>query len=164
MTDDKKTTLRGIICDPYTRTVEEVFTEPYPAWKSLIEVDMIEAVTIARYADGSCETLWIDEEGLLHEKADGPYIKVRTHPQPMAGKGIVLGTDQKGDTISSRLPVDLVKEMISFPDNIRFVGFKELEPRTVDVPGFGPMMQIGSRAVFEPVDANPKRDEEEFDA
>jgi hypothetical protein len=152
--------LHGYLVDPYTKTIKEVYVSPYPAWKALIEVDMIEAVTIARYADGTMETLWIDEEGLLHDKADGPYIKVKTHPQPMAGKGIILGTDAQGETVNSKLPMNLVQQLISFPTDVRFTGFEALPETTVVLPGIGEMTQIGHRAVFEKVKVEPLDEED----
>ena len=87
--------LRGILIDPYQKSITEVHVGEYPAWKELIEVDMICAVTLHWYDDGSMETLWIDDEGLLNEKNQGPFFSVTSHPQPLAGKGIIFKTDVK---------------------------------------------------------------------
>src|SRR5215510_11218740 len=97
--------LRGILIDPVAKSITEVECDEYPAWKDLIEVDLISAVQILEYPGGNRETLWVDDEGLLNEKKNkGPFFRIATHPQPLAGKGIVFGTSvSDGDTVSTKL-------------------------------------------------------------
>jgi hypothetical protein len=144
-----KTPLRGILIDPYEKAITEVMTEPYPAWKSLIDVEYIAAVTIGRHSDGCTETVWIDDEGLLNHKKDGPYFSVRGYDQPLAGKGLVLMTDTEGESRSTRMTVEQMELIITWP-NVKFVGMVPLPERYEEDPIFGKIFVTGSTAEFEP--------------
>ena len=144
--------LRGILIDPYQKSITEVHVGEYPAWKELIEVDMICAVTLHWYDDGSMETLWIDDEGLLNEKNQGPFFSVTSHPQPLAGKGIIFKTDEQGETISTNLPVELVETFVAWRPGVKFTGMKQIEPHEEDHPIFGKVQVMGTQAQFAPTD------------
>lgn len=139
--------LRGVLIDPTDQTVKEVFVDPYPAWKTLLGCDDINAVNIARNEDtGAMETIWVDGEGLLHHP-EGPFFMFDIYPQPLQGKGLVLGTDQAGETISSVLPVNVIAQHVSFP-NVRFTHFTYPEPAERDTP-FGKAIVHEQVAHFE---------------
>ena len=143
------TQLRAILIDPHNKSITEVMTEPYPAWKSLIDVEYIAAVTIGQHKDGCCETVWIDDEGLLNEKKDGPYFSVRGYNQPLAGKGLVLLTDQEGESRSTRMTVEQLELIITWP-NVKFVGHENIPEHTEVHPIFGEVFVTGTTAKFEP--------------
>jgi hypothetical protein len=148
--------LRGILIDPYQKSITEVFVEPYPAWKNLIEVDLICAVTVVWYEGGAMETLWIDDEGLLNEKNQGPFFSVTTHPQPLAGKGIILGTDEQGETISTKYTVEQIEHIVVWRPGVKFTGMKQIEPHEEDHPLFGKVQVFGTQAQFEPIKEDDK--------
>lgn len=106
--------MRGYLIDPFERTVTEVETTGYPHFKELIDVGMICAVTIAVYQDsGGRDTIWLDDEGLYVEGQE--FFKCVGYPDPLAGKGILLGTDAGGDTVGAYMEFDQFKPLISFP-------------------------------------------------
>lgn len=63
-------------------------------------VNMFEACYINGSAYDDC--MYVDEEGLLH--AATHFLRVEGFPNPVAGKGYVLGTDEEGNSISPGTP------------------------------------------------------------
>lgn len=149
-------TMRAILIDPVAKTVTEVQAEPYPKWKELIDADDINSVKLAENEDGTDETLWVDGEFLLNEKSKGPWFQFDIHDQPMGGKGIILGTDQYGETCASKMTVEFVTEHVRWPD-VEFTGIKYEEPEMVDHPVLGETVVHRQTAQFKERD----RDEED---
>ena len=152
--------LRGILIDPYEKKVEEVYVEPYPEWKKLIECDDIEAVTIAVRPDGHRVTMWVDGEFLLNEKAKGPFFQIITHPQPMGGKALILNTDEAGETVGTDIPADLVRKHVTWPD-VEFTGITTHEHQG-ETPA-GPGLIIEQRSHFKPREPGSNSDPDEVD-
>jgi hypothetical protein len=140
--------LRGILIDPHTKTVTEVFTDPYPAWKELIECDTITAVQFGINEDtGNRETIWLDDEGLLTQDP-GPFFQVENYHQPLCGKGLILGTDQEGESVSSTVPLEFVQAVVSWPD-VKFTGMT-FHDREDEHPVLGHVHVHEQRAHFAP--------------
>jgi hypothetical protein len=158
--------MKGYLVDPNAQTITEVETNGYPDFKELIEVDLICAVTAKVYPDtgrfqNQMDTVWIDDEGLLNHKKDGPYFQISSHPQPLAGKGICLGTDDEGETVSAYMSFEEFKGMVTFP-NVSFAGFHNIPPHTEVDPIFGEVQVVGHIARFTKAD-DPFPEDEEHD-
>src|SRR5262245_55246748 len=135
-----KKTHQGILIDPVEKTVTDVVVDAYPGWKEVLKCDDINAVTIIEHADGFRETIWVDGEGLLAAEP-GPFFmwegleRRHGYPNPLCGRGLVLGTDTEGETQSTRLTADMVRPYVSYP-NIEFEGFTYHDYK-IDHPVFG---------------------------
>jgi hypothetical protein len=145
MTEQKK--LQGILIDARTKSISEVTVGEYPHWKKTIECDDINAVNLQRYSDGFTETLWVDGEGLLNDKQNGPWFKLMQYPQPMAVIGIILGTDEQGETVNTRWTVQDVEPMVTWP-NVHFEGLRNIEPGFQQHPVLGNVFVTGTEPVF----------------
>jgi hypothetical protein len=104
--------MRGILIDPFTRTVREIETggtlaEIY----STLEVELITVVSV-----GQEDSLFIDDEGLLVPKEVQEYFYWRGSNQPYAGRGLILGTDDEGENTDTSLTVEDVGRLVTFPD------------------------------------------------
>ena len=104
--------MRGILIDPFTRTISEIETggtlaEIY----STLEVELITVVSI-----GQEDILYIDDEGLLVPKEVQEYFYWRGSNQPYAGRGLILGTDEEGDNTDTSLTVEDVRRLVTFID------------------------------------------------
>lgn len=104
--------MRGILIDPFTRTISEIETggtlaEIY----STLEVELITVVSI-----GQEDILYIDDEGLLVPKEVQEYFYWRGSNQPYAGRGLILGTDEEGDNTDTSLTAEDVRRLVTFLD------------------------------------------------
>lgn len=66
----------------------------------------------------------VDEEGLLKDQRY--YFEIAGHPFPVAGRGLVLGTNVEGDTISTNLTLEKLQSMVSFSER-KMLGFDVVE-------------------------------------
>lgn len=102
-------TMQAILIDPYTQTIEVVdYSGDYKDISALLDCELFTTV----YSDLP-DTIYLDDEGLYVENQK--FFKLKGYPQPLAGKGLVLGTDY--DTGES---VDCVS---SLEDILRAVEF-----------------------------------------
>lgn len=107
----------------------------------IIELDKIQHVR---------NTLYIDDNGLLHTPPVDRFFEIGDYPQPLAGCGLILGTNAVGDSTSTTYDIQTVRPMIRFRDDIRHVGFEHSSGR-VDHPILGPDTAVfAERAVFKP--------------
>jgi len=114
--------MRGILIDPVTMTVEwaeapEGARDDVRALYDLLQCRMIEVVAINNH-----EAVFVDENGLLKQGAMS-FFTIPSFPQPIAGRGIILGLTPMGRLRSTRLDVDDIRPAIGFPA-IDFAGFE----------------------------------------
>ena len=104
--------MRGILIDPFTRTVSEVETSGKLAEiYELLGVDLITAVTV-----GEDQSLFLDDEGLMVPKANQEYWQWKGSNQPYAGRGLILGLDANGDNVDTTMSSLEVAALVSFLD------------------------------------------------
>ena len=58
-------------------------------------------------------TIWVDDEGLFNNPEG--FFQFEGYPQPLAGKGVLLG-DDNGKTIGCPLTPEQVTEFVTFHD------------------------------------------------
>lgn len=133
--------MRAILIDPAAKSVSII---DHPATldglRATIDCEKVEAVGLL-----PGETLWINEEGLLAEHP-GPFFQIAA-ATPMAGRGVVLGSDDRGETVASRLAVDFLFSALDFPD-IELIGWRNLDG--IVETAFGPMPMVGTEPIFQP--------------
>lgn len=61
------------------------------------------------------DTLYSDEEGLLHEKMEGCFM-MPNWKSPLVGNAIILGTDDEGDSIDAKSTIEEIESKIHFYD------------------------------------------------
>lgn len=105
----------------------------------IIELDSVNRVR---------NTLYIDDNGLLHKPPIEHFFTLPGYPQPLAGCGLILGTNRVGDSVSTTYELDAVRTMIGFRDDLRHVGFEHSTGR-MDHPVLGPGTRVfAERAIF----------------
>jgi hypothetical protein len=93
--------IKGFLIDPKTLQITE-FTLPGKSRDNLnamykaIGCELVEVVYLNAKRDG----VFVDEEGLLKNPTEFFYIE-GTH-QPLAGRGVVVGCDEEGETVSAQ--------------------------------------------------------------
>lgn len=72
--------------------------------------------------------IFLDDNGLLNDPQR--FFLIRGYPDPLAGKGLVMGSDAEGNTQAAKTPLKWLQ------DNIRFA---EVVPGTMTlIPATGP--------------------------
>lgn len=113
----------GFLIDPWERTIttaalpkEDSLHEMY----RLIGCELVETVMLTAADDGSQETLWVDEEGLLKEPEQiKPFNIVlgttpRTHLVELVGRALLLATDPDGYCQSTKVPEEELRRRVFF--------------------------------------------------
>jgi len=59
-------------------------------------------------------TMFVDDEGLLH--APQHFMVWDGYEQPIAGRGLILGTDEWGESVACELNEDWVREQVTIMD------------------------------------------------
>jgi hypothetical protein len=91
------------------------------------------------------ETLWLDDEGLY--VPDQVYFEVLSYPQPLPGRGLVLGLDERTDSTDTKTNVEFWQRIVSWPQ----VEFDHIDITEGTTEMFGePMLEIRQTARFRP--------------
>src|SRR5277367_127913 len=104
--------MRAIIITAKDRTVSEA--EIDGSLKSLQQVVGGLIVPVYPGLEGTDHHCYVNDEGLLNNPQH--FFMLRDGHQPLAGNGVILSTTGDGDEAPSTLPVDWVKERVTFMD------------------------------------------------
>lgn len=108
---------KGVLIDPFACTVTEVEL-PGPDYKCiypvLSHISMPVDCFTAAYPEGlrGRDAIFVDDNGLL--KPCERFFVIRGYPQELAGKGLVLGADGAGNTISAETKIATIKDRVMF--------------------------------------------------
>ena len=88
---------RAILIDPFTETVSQVILADTKL-QTLRTLINCEIITMTGLADGV--DMILDDEGLLKDSNSQGYFKLGIGSQPFAGKALIVGTNEEGETVS----------------------------------------------------------------
>ncbi len=131
---EQSTTSRtAILIDPSARTVTEVpYTGDLDQFKSYIGGDRITSLPVMNAGAGGYldeDDYWVEGENpipgltfsdtfLLDEGAlfcdDRAFFKTPLHCDPIAGKALIVGTDDEGRSASPEVTLEQVREHVKF--------------------------------------------------
>jgi hypothetical protein len=98
--------MKAILIDPHSRTVAQVdFHGDYKQIYTLIDADLF---TVLELGEG--ETLFLDDEGLFREGQE--FFAIGNYPHPLAGKALILGTNDEGESVATKLHADKVRAAV----------------------------------------------------
>ena len=104
--------MRGILIDPFKRTVNDVETDSsLDEIYSLLCIDMITAVAFDRE-----HVMFLDDEGLLKNKDEQAYFQLKGADQPFAGRGLIFADDY-GENRAATVSLEKVRDSVTFLDN-----------------------------------------------
>lgn len=124
--------MKAILINPQTRTISEVeYNGDFHHIYALIDATCFDCVRI-----DSKETIYVDDEGLINGKANtvGLFYFKGGYPVVLAGKGLILSTDDDGDAIATAFTVEQIKERVDWVNAImggRIIGDKGI----YNIPG-----------------------------
>lgn len=102
--------MKAILINPEHHSITEVeYSGTLQDMYELIDCTLIDAIRINEHGD----TVYVDDEGLYNSNF---YWTSGDYPHPIAGSGLVLGTDMAGESIS---PVTTTVEKLE--NSVRFI-------------------------------------------
>lgn len=103
--------MRAYLIDPTEKTVVEIdYDGDFRSIYTLIEAELFAAV----FLNTNQDCVYIDDEGLLKPNT---FFQIQGYPNPLAGKGLVLGTNAEGESIEPSLNLSWLRLNVSFPNN-----------------------------------------------
>jgi hypothetical protein len=103
------------LIDPFAQTVTVVdFTGDYKQIYQLIQAELFTVVPINMAGDG----IFVDDEGLFVDTDEQRYFIFTNNgeTQLLAGRGLVLGVDGAGESVSPHMTLDELTAMIEWPE------------------------------------------------
>ena len=112
--------MRAILINPADKTVKEV---DYDGNFESIYTH-IDCTTFAvPFTLENEDALYIDDEGLLKGHTD--FFTIEGYPEPLAGCGLILGTDEEGEAIAVKSQIEdlgiTFVVPIQFPDHMEWM-------------------------------------------
>lgn len=103
----------GILIDPINRTVTNI-----PLDNSTID-DLHEAMqcqifTVGGYLDDKGNCLYVDDEGLFVPPTEQGFFRLKGIDNTYAGRSIVIGTDEEGQSITPSISREIVETMVQW--------------------------------------------------
>src|SRR5690348_5664954 len=112
--------VRAILIDPYARTVTEVEHDAadYKHIYTLLSGEPHDVRTFEApiRLDGG-DAIFIDEEGKLSSDERRRPFLWEGFPEPLMGRGLILGSDAEGDTQAAKITLEEAQARVKFaPD------------------------------------------------
>lgn len=105
--------MKSFLIDPFNQKIEvAIYSGDYKDISKIIEADSGLFDVVRLYANQ--DVAFVDDEGLYVENQK--FWIHKNYPTPLAGKALVLGTDDEGDSISPATSIEQLK------DDIKFIG------------------------------------------
>lgn len=102
--------MRAFLIDPFERTLTEVdYDGDFHSIYKLCDFDTFDVVNAYPYPQVD---VYVDDEGLFKE--DQAFFLWGDYPQPLSGKGLILGHDLCGDSTEVDLSYEQIKSCITF--------------------------------------------------
>lgn len=109
--------VKGILIDPFACEIKEVEHDAsdFKHIYSLISHESmpVDCFTIVHLEDAG-DAIYVDDEGLL--KSCARFFVLAGYHQPLAGKGLILGCDDEGETQSCKAKIEQVRGKIKFAE------------------------------------------------
>jgi len=104
--------MQAILINPFDKTIEEVdYSGDWRDISSLLECDIFTTA----YFDDTDDSVYVDDEGLYVE--DQAFFTIGDYPQPLAGRGLILGCNDEGDSVDCKTTLEEAKAMVTFLGN-----------------------------------------------
>jgi hypothetical protein len=110
--------MRSFLIDPFRQEITEViYSGKVEQICSLIDADLFDCARINKHGDG----IFVDDEGLFAE--DARFFLHSDYPNPLAGKGMVIGCDMEtGESASAHTTLDELIEKVRWVYPIKVNG------------------------------------------
>jgi hypothetical protein len=109
MEQERRSELKAFLIDPKERTITEVsYDGNLEHMYELLSCRSVDAVQI----NSDRDTIYIDDEGMFVE--DQSFFYCKSFQNPLAGRGLVVGTDDEGSDIEPKVSLEELLDDIYF--------------------------------------------------
>lgn len=101
--------MKAFVIDPFEKTINEVeYSGDYTQIYELGDFECFDIATFNQKRDG----VFVDDNGLF--KDDQRFFLINGYPQPLAGKGVVLGCDDEGASVAPTVTREWLEANVRF--------------------------------------------------
>ena len=136
--------MKAYLIDPVAETVTEV--DHNGDYRQIYELIQAQPFTCVGLWDEG-DAVYIDDEGLLNNPRY--FFLLDGYPQPLAGRGLVLGADEEGESRSPKITLESLRKRVSFAQ-LSVQG--SIDTSGEEDTAFGRMMVIRHTPIFGPPD------------
>jgi hypothetical protein len=107
-------TYRTVLIDPVQQSISVVDSDC--SLKSIHKLVGAETLThrkIAEFEPGGIDILWADDLGLMAAKPIHAFL-LSNSKDPVAGKCLLIGADERGETSDAQMPVRFLREHVTW--------------------------------------------------
>jgi len=141
--------MKAYLIDPQEREIRQVdYDGDYKSIYRLLDIELFTVVELNEQRD----VVYVDDEGLLKDPVY--FFTVEGYGQPLAGKGLVLGTDGEGETVEPTLSLETLTQMVGWK-RLTVTGFESWEGWS-EHPTLGRVWTIGNTPTFRERDEGEK--------
>jgi hypothetical protein len=112
-------TFRVILIEPEACRISELQSSAsLAAIHELVGAATLDSFGMAIYGDGGRDMGWVDDDGLIGGVPVHAFLLPNVK-DPIAGRCLILGANQRGETCSARLPLALLRQDVSWLGKIK---------------------------------------------
>ena len=136
--------MKAFLIDPFNHTITEVeYSGDYREISTLLQCSLFTTVTLNEEGD----TLFVDDEGLYVDNQR--FFTVEGYPQPLGGRGLVLGSDCEGESVApQKVTAADLRGLIGWVRPDLELQEMKVEEGEVEHPVFGKAFQISTVPIF----------------
>lgn len=109
-----KKAYRAILIDPAARTVSEIESDcSLDAIHQLVGAEVLGNFGLAIHPDRSRDMGWVDDGGLSNGLPVYAFL-LPTAKDPIAGRCLIIGSDERGETSDSKFPIELLRQDVTW--------------------------------------------------
>lgn len=100
--------MKAILIDPFTQTISEVDYDGN--YKNIYKLIGANCFDLAHLGQG--DAIFVDDEGLIN--GTRALFKHDDYDSVLAGKGLILGSDNRGESVSCKATLEETKNKVRF--------------------------------------------------
>lgn len=103
--------MNAYLIDPVAETVTEVaYDGDYRSIYPLIQAECFDVASVESNGDA----VYVDDEGLLNLTPATKFFWYGGYHSPLCGRGLMLGTDEEGNSVAPVTSIETVRQKIRF--------------------------------------------------
>jgi hypothetical protein len=107
-------TYRVILIDPEARLVSEMESDcSLDSIHKLVGAEVLDSFGLAIHADRSRDMGWVDDAGLNAGLPVYAFL-LPTAKDPIVGRCLIIGADERGETSNSKFPIELLRQDVTW--------------------------------------------------